>query len=198
MRGLVLDIGMEINRRDRDDQVFHLFWMQRGVTRRKDAALADTEKRDPIVPGLLRDAIDGGIDVVVHVVVDGQPPLGSARPAPVDQPEIEPLRQQAAHQRAIGLKISHGVSADQAVGYKDGRPCRRVRHRFVVEQLHLVAAHDEMFRRRADVDILVSRVRNELRRLEDFFGVGRYVAGKARGMVLLITHGVPSIFWSRT
>ena len=66
-----------------------------------------------------------------------------------------------------------------------------------MEQLHLVAAHDEMFRRRADIDILISRIRDELRRLEHFFGVGSHVAGETRGLVLLITHGAPSIFWSR-
>ena len=172
--------------------------MQRGVTGRKDAAFADTEQRDLVVAGLLRDAVDSGIDVVIDVVIDGEPPLGSARLAPVDQPEIEPLRQQASHQRAVGLKIGHGVSSDQAVGQKHGRPCRCLRHRLVMEQLDLVAAHDEMLRRRADVDVFVPRIRDELRRLEHFFGVGRHVAGETRGLVLLIAHRAPSIFWSRT
>jgi hypothetical protein len=65
-------------------KVFHLLRMQRGVTRRKNAALADAEKGHLIVPGLLRDAIDSGIDVVIYVIVDGKPPFGSARLAPVD------------------------------------------------------------------------------------------------------------------
>ena len=153
--GLVLDVGVKVDRGDGDDEILHLLGMQRGVAGRKDAAFADAEQRDLVVAGLLRDAVDGGIDVVIDVVVDGEPSLGSARLAPVDQPEIEPLRQQASHQRAIGLKIGHGVSADQAVGQKHRRPCGRLRHRLVMEQLDLVAAHDEMLRRRADVDVFV-------------------------------------------
>ena len=124
MGGLVLDVGMEVDRGDRDDEVLHLLRMQRGVTGREDAAFADAEQRDLVVAGFLRDTVDGGIDVIVDVVVDGQPTLGSARLAPVDQPKIEPLRQQAAHQRAIGLKIGHGVATDQAVGEKHRRLCR--------------------------------------------------------------------------
>ena len=58
MRGLVLDVGMEVDRRDGDDEVFHLLGMQRGVTGRKDAAFADAEQRDLVVAGLLRDAVD--------------------------------------------------------------------------------------------------------------------------------------------
>ena len=98
VRGLVLDVGMEIDRRDRDDEILNLLRMQRGVAGREDAALADAKQRDLVVAGLLRDPVDGGIDVVIDVVIDGQPALGSARLAPVDQPEIEPFRQQAAHQ----------------------------------------------------------------------------------------------------
>ena len=196
--GLVLDVGVEVDRGDGDDEVLHLLRMQRGVTGRKDAALADAEQRDLVVTGLLRDPVDGGIDVIIDVIVDGQPALGSARLAPVDQPEIEPLRQQAAHQRTIGLEVGHGVSTDQAVGQKHRRLCRCCRHRLVMEQLDLVAAHDEMFRRRADIDVFIPRVRDKLRRLEHFFGVGRHVAGEARGLVLLIAHRAPSIFWSRT
>ena len=116
MCGLVLDIGMEVDRGDGEDEVLHLLRMQRGVTGREDATFADAEQRNLVVPGLLRDPIDGGIDIIVDVVVDGEPALGSAWLAPVDQPEIEPLRQQASHQRAIGLKIGHRVSADQTVG----------------------------------------------------------------------------------
>src|SRR4029453_2613851 len=108
------------------------------------AAFANTEQRDLVVAGLLRDPIDGGIDVVIDVIIDGQPSLGSAGLAPVDQPEIEPLRQQAAYQRTVGLKISHGVSADQAVGQKNWRSCRRLRHRLVTEKFHLVRGPDGM------------------------------------------------------
>ena len=147
--------------------------------------------------GLLRDPVDGGIDVVIDVIIDGQPSLGSAGLAPVDQPEIEPLRQQAAYQRTVGLKIGHGVSADQAIGQKYGRLCRRLRHRLVTEQLHLVAAHDKMLRRRTDIDILISRIRDQLRRLEHFLGVGSHVAGETRGLVFLITHSAPSVFCLR-
>ena len=96
--GLVLDVGVEIDRRDRDDEILHLLRMQRGVTGRKDAAFADAEQRDLVVAGLLRDPVDRRIDVVIDVIVDGQPPLGSARLAPVDQPEIEPFREQTSHQ----------------------------------------------------------------------------------------------------
>ena len=60
-----------------------------------------------------------------------------------------------------------------------------------MEQLDLVTAHHEMLRRGADVDILVSCIRDELGRLEQFFSVGRHVAGETRGLVLLIIHSAP-------
>ena len=187
MGGLVLHVSMEVDRRNGDDQVFHPFRMQRGVTRREHAAFANAEQRHLIVSGILRDAIDRGINVIIHVVVDGEPAFGPAGLAPVDQPEIEPLREQAAHQRPIGLKIGHGVSPDQAVGQKHGRLRRRCRDRLVMEQLHLVAAHHEMLRRRADGNILVFRLPEQLRRLDHFFGIGGHIAEKP-GCPIVLCH----------
>src|SRR6202142_839802 len=69
MGSLVLDVGVKIDRRDRNDQIFHLLRMQRGVTSREDAAFANAEQRHLIVPSILRDAIDRGVDVIVHIVV---------------------------------------------------------------------------------------------------------------------------------
>ena len=153
--------------------------MQGRVACRKDAAFADAEQCDLVVAGLLRDAIDGGIDVVIDIVVDGEPALASAGLAPVDQPEVESFRQQASDQRTVGLKIGHGVSPDQAVSQEHGRLCRRFGHRLVAEQLHLVATHHELLRRRTDTDVFIPRIGDELRRLEHFLGVGRDVAGEA-------------------
>src|ERR1700690_4550999 len=96
MGSLVLDVSVKIDRRDRNDQIFHLLRMQSGVARRKDTALADAEQRHPVVSGLLCNAVDRSIDIIVHVVVDGEPTLGAPRLSPIDQPEIEPLRQQVA------------------------------------------------------------------------------------------------------
>src|SRR4051794_17827984 len=66
-----------------------------------------------------------------------------------------------------------------------------------MEQLDLVAAHDEMLRRGANGDVFIPRIGDQLCRLEHFLGVGRHVAGEARGLILLVAHRAPSLFWSR-
>lgn len=76
VRGLVLDIGMEVDWGNGDDEIFDLFRMQSGVARRKDAAFADAEQRDLVMAGFLRDAVDCGIDVVIDVIINFQPSLG--------------------------------------------------------------------------------------------------------------------------
>ena len=81
-----LGVGMKIDRRNRKDQVFHLLRMQGRITGGENSAFADPEQRNLVVPGFPTYAIDRGVDVVVHVVVDREPALGSARLAPVDQP----------------------------------------------------------------------------------------------------------------
>jgi hypothetical protein len=183
--GLVLDVGVKIDRGDRDDQVLHLLRVQRGVARCEYAALANTEQRHPVVSGLLRDAIDGGIDVIVHVVVDGEPAFGAARLAPIDQPEIEPFRQQAAHQRTVRLEIRHGISPDQAVGQKHRRLRGRFRHRFVMKQLDFVAAHHEVLRRRTDGDVLILGLAEQVRRLDHLLGAGNHVVEEPSGPIVL-------------
>src|SRR3954454_16204191 len=66
-----------------------------------------------------------------------------------------------------------------------------------MEQLDLVAAHDQMLRCRADGVVFIPRIGDQLCRLEHLLGVGRHVPGEARGLVLLIAHRAASLFWSR-
>ena len=86
MSGGALGVGMKIDRRDRKDKVFHLLRMKRRVTGGENTALANPQQGNPVVPGFLAYPIDGGVDVVVDIVVDREPALGSAGLAPVDQP----------------------------------------------------------------------------------------------------------------
>ena len=105
-------IGVEIDRRDRQDELVDLVRVQRGVAGREDAALADAEQRDLVVSGFTADPLYRGMDVVIDIVVDRQPSFGTRGLAPINQPQIESLRQQAADQRSIRLKIGHRVTAN--------------------------------------------------------------------------------------
>ncbi len=71
--------------------------MQGRIAGGKDTTLANPQKRNLIVPCFLTYPIDGGVDIVVHVVVDREPALGSSWLTPIDQPEIQPLGKQTSY-----------------------------------------------------------------------------------------------------
>src|SRR5581483_12030698 len=119
MFGRVLTVGMEVDRRDGQDQVFDFVGVQGRITGREHTAFANAEQSYPIMTSLPANALDGRMDVVIDIVIDFEPALRAAWPAPIDQPEIEPLRKQTADQRSIGLKIGHRVAAYQTIGHQD-------------------------------------------------------------------------------
>ena len=91
MGGSALGVSMKIDRSNRQNQIFHLFRMQCSITGGENSTLTDPKQRNLVVAGFLTYAIDGGVDVVIHIIIDREPTFGSARLAPVDQPKIEPL-----------------------------------------------------------------------------------------------------------
>ena len=64
-----------------------------------------------------RCPIDGGVDVVVHIIIDRKPAFGPARLTPVDQPKIEPLRQQTLEALALCPGVSLLVAGEGLVRF---------------------------------------------------------------------------------
>ena len=191
MRRLVVDISMKVDGRDSDDEILHFFRMQCGIAHGEYAAFADSEQRDAIVPGFPADPVYCGVDIIVDVIVDSQPTLVTTRLTPIDEPEVEPFVEQATHQRAIRLKIGHGIATDQPVGDQHRSRHRLLRQRLITEELDLVAPHHQMLGRGPDFDFLVASVGDELCCLEDLFRVGGDLSSEPRRLVFLLTHGWP-------
>ena len=166
----IFAIGMKVDRRDCQNEIFDLVGMQRGVARHEHAALADAEQRDLVVSGFAADALDRGVNVIVDIVVDRQPAFGPGRLTPVDQPEVKALGEQTANQRSVRLQIGHGVAADQSVGNDHGCFDLAGCQRFVAKQFDLVAAHHQLLWCGADVDILVLDPGQQFRGLDHLVG----------------------------
>src|SRR5215204_2000965 len=158
---------MEVDRRDREDEVLHRLGVEGGVAGRKDPALADAKQADLVEAMALTNELDAFVQVAVNVVVEHQPTVGAGRVAPVYHVKIKPEVEQVANERAVLLQVRHRVAADKPIGDQDGRLDLLLGHGPVAVEGHLVLPPDFVLGRRGDLDVLVEDLLEQLSAARD-------------------------------
>ena len=150
--GLVL---VEVDGRDREDQVLDALRIERGVAEREDAAFADPQEADGREFVLAADELDAVVEVAVDVVFEGQPAVASRRTAPVHGVHVDPEREEVAQHRAILLQVGHGVAADLPVGHQHRRAQGALRDRLVAIERRLVLPEHHLLVGGGDLHVFV-------------------------------------------
>ena len=176
---------VEIDRRHHRDEVPHARRMQRRVAQRHRPALADAEEVHGFDAVRLAHAIDAGAEVAVHVVVERMMRILGAGIAPVDEVDIEPVREQSPDQRAVRLQVHHVRAVHERVADDERRESRGRRRALVTPEHHLVAPQHLGARRaslRAHVERckLLRRERHAARELGHLLGHAGRIERKAR------------------
>ena len=170
---LLAGVAMEVDGRDREDEVLHRLGMEGGVAGGEHPALADAEQADLVEAVALADELDAFAEVAVDVVVERQPAIGTGRVAPVHDVEIDPEVEQVADERAVLLQVRHGVAADQPVGDQDGGLDLLLRQGPIAVEGDFVLPPDLVLGRRGDLDVLVADLLEQLGAARDLFARAR-------------------------
>src|SRR5215217_8833734 len=111
---------MEVDWRDREDEVLHRLRVEGGVAGGEHPAFADAEQVDLVEAVALADELNAFAEVAVDVVVEREPAIGAGRVAPVYHVKVEPEVEQVANERAILLQVRHRVAAHEPIGDQNG------------------------------------------------------------------------------